>query len=61
MDTAAPSTVAGRKFIEEELGMDLHNLPLEHSDRIYRFGGNEKRKSLGILRIPCILGGKMRV
>ena len=27
---------------------------------MYKFGGGERRKSKGIVKLPCILGGKLR-
>ena len=62
IDSACPTTVAGENWFKKY----IHGLPagkkikLSPSDRMYKFGGGERRKSKGIVKLPCILGGKLR-
>ena len=39
-------------------GNDRKTIGKEHSERIFKFGGGEKRKSLGVLTLPCFIAGK---
>ena len=36
------------------------SVKLSDSERMYKFGGGERRKSKGIAKLPCILGEKLR-
>ena len=56
IDTACPTSVAGKAFMKrliaaypEEVRSKLR---LEKSERMYKFGGGEKRKSLGKILLP---------
>ena len=62
IDSACPTTVAGEKWFKNF----VQRLPagnrinLLHSERMYKFGGGERRKSKGIVKLPCILGEKLK-
>ena len=62
IDSACPTTVAAENWLKKY----IYGLPtgckirISASDRMYKFGGGERRKSKGIARLPCILGGKLR-
>ena len=62
IDCACPTTVAGEKwimkFIQKLSKEDKKRVKLEKSERIFKFGGGEKRKSKCLLEFPCNLGGK---
>ena len=62
IDCACPTTVAGEKwimkFIQKLSKEDKKRVKLETSERIFKFGGGEKRKSKCLLEFPCNLGGK---
>ena len=62
VDCACPTTVAGEKWVHDFLS----HLPSKlrssvqtaASERVFKFGGGEKRKSKGIIILPCSIGGK---
>ena len=62
IDCACPTTVAGEKwimaFIEKLSPEDKKRVKLEKSERMFKFGGGEKRESKCLLDFPCNLGGK---
>ena len=62
IDCACPTTVAGEKwimgFIKNLSPEDKKRVKLEQSERMFKFGGGEKRKSKCLLEFPCNLGGK---
>ena len=62
IDCACPTTVAGEKwimsFIEGLSVEDKKRVKMEKSDRMFKFGGGEQRKSKCLLEFPCSLGGK---
>ena len=62
VDCACPTTVAGEKWVRDfvnNLNEQCKSLlvPIE-SDRMFKFGGGEKRKSKGVVVFPCSIGGK---
>ena len=62
VDCACPTTVSGKKWITEftSLMSDEHRemVIVEQSERIFKFGGGEKRKSNGTVVFPCFLAGR---
>ena len=62
IDCACPTTVAGEQwimaFIQKLSPEDKKRVKLEKSERMFKFGGGEKRKSKCLLEFPCNLGGK---
>ena len=62
VDCACPTTVAGEKWVREFVGRLSVELKLSiktiESERVFKFGGGEKRNSKGIVVIPCSIGGK---
>ena len=62
VDCACPRTVAGMVWIENFFSdMDDENratITKEDSERIFKFGGGEKRVSLGVVTFPCFLAGR---
>ena len=38
-----------------------NNIKWEKSNRIYKFGGGEKRESKGVVMLPCNLSGMLNV
>ena len=62
LDTACSKTVAGLEWISEFLN-DLpqnivKDLEVQESMKVYQFGGGEKRKSLGCIKLPVVVGDK---
>ena len=55
IDCACPITVSGKKWTEEE---DKKLVVKKPSEKIYKFGGGEKRKSLGKIIFPCHMAGR---
>ena len=59
IDTACPTTVAGKEFVKKLImayPQELRQkLKVEKSDRMYKFGGGEKRQSLGRINFPVRL------
>ena len=67
VDSACPTTVSGKTWIAEFISMMSDEfrdmVTVEKSDRVFKFGGGEKRKSKGAVVFPCFLAGmniKMR-
>ena len=65
IDYACPTTVSYAPWVEnfvaslpEEKKLLLKKEP---NNYIYKFGGGEQRKSLGIITMPCILDNKIKV
>ena len=62
LDTACSKSVAGLKWISkytEDLPQDItESLKLQPSSKIYQFGGGEKRKSMGCVKLPTVVGDK---
>ena len=62
IDTACSKTAAGVGWVSNfvnDLPDDIaENLELRESVKVYQFGGGEKRKSLGCLKLPIVLGEK---
>ena len=62
IDCACPTTVTGKKWMEEFYDSlsteDKMQVKTVESDKVYKFGGGEKRKSLGKVIFPCHLAGK---
>ena len=62
IDCACPTTVAGEKwimgFIQKLSPEDKKRVKIEKSERMFKFGGGEKRKSKCRIDFPCNLGGK---
>ena len=60
IDCACPTTVSGRKWIDNfinQLDETYKSLVVYgESERIFKFGGGEKRKSLGVITFPCFFG-----
>ena len=62
VDCACPTTVTGKKWIEsffEDLDEESKcKVKVEESERMFKFGGGEKRKSRGLVTFPCHIAGK---
>lgn len=62
VDCACPTTVAGEAWVQgfiESLDNDSKTLVQHYSsERTFKFGGGEKRVSLGVVVLPCRLAGK---
>ena len=62
IDCACPSTVSGKRWMEEFYAslskIDQLKVSVEGSEKVYKFGGGEKRKSLGKVTFPCHLADK---
>ena len=62
VDCACPTTVSGeswmQKFCEELDETSKRKIKIEESNRMFKFGGGEKRKSKGLVTFPCHLAGK---
>ena len=61
VDCACPRTVSGVLFVKNFLkraGRCLNDFAIEDSQRVYRFGGGERRVSIGVVNLPCIIAGK---
>ena len=60
IDCACPTTVSGKawihSFIMQLSETDKELVVHEESERIFKFGGGEKRKSLGVVTFPCFFG-----
>ena len=63
VDCACPTTVAGQDWIKDYvLSLPQENKPVvEKSERVYKFGGGERRPSKGVISLPCNLGGVLDV
>ena len=48
----------GKKYLDELPEDVLRNLKMQPSMKVYQFGGGEKRKSLGSLKLPTVIGDK---
>ena len=61
IDCACPTTVAGQVWVSQFLGLlspsDLDKVKLDSSSKIYKFGGGERRRSLGVATIPVNFAG----
>ena len=64
LDCACPTTVAGKNWMKEFLGTlseeDRSKVVIQESEKVYKFGGGEKRKSMGKVIFPCYFAGKNR-
>ena len=62
VDSACPNTVTGKSWLEDFISEldeeDQRKISFRESERIFKFGGGEKRKSLGIVTFPCLLAGR---
>ena len=62
VDCPCPGTVAGMVWIKNFFAdMDDKNkatITKDDSERIFEFGGGEKRISLGVITFPCFLAGR---
>jgi hypothetical protein len=62
LDCACPTTVTGLEWLKTLLsrlsGKDKKSVEIFPSNRVYKFGGGEKRASKYIVRFPCNLAGK---
>ena len=62
VDSACPNTVTGKSWLEDFISgldeEDRRKISFRESERIFKFGGGEKRKSLGIVIFPCLLAGR---
>ena len=60
VDCACPNTVAGKKWVEEFCSCldndDKLKVTITESVKIFKFGGGEKRMSLGQVVFPCRMG-----
>ena len=61
IDCACPSTVTGKKWLDDFLNSlsveDREKVRREESKKVYKFGGGEKRSSLGKVIFPCHFAG----
>ena len=61
VDCACPNTVSGKNWIEEFYQSldedDKSKVIISESEKTFKFGGGERRKSLGKVVFPCHLGG----
>ena len=57
IDTACPNSVGGIAWVKAFISLFPSNVKalmiLEHSDKVFKFGGGEVRRSLGHIKIPC--------
>ena len=62
LDCACPTTVTGLEWLKTLLSRlsekDKKSVEILPSNRVYKFGGGEKRASKYIVRFPCNLAGK---
>ena len=58
VDCACPTTVSGLKWIENFCADLDEKVVKEESNRMFKFGGGEKRQSKGVVTFPCHLAGK---
>ena len=62
VDCACPTTVAGDKWVYDflsHLSSKLRSsVKRATSERVFKFGGGERRKSKGVVVLPCSIGGK---
>ena len=62
VDSACPNTVSGKSWLDDFISEldeeDRRKISYRESERIFKFGGGEKRKSLGIVTFPCLLAGR---
>ena len=63
LDSACSKSVAGLNWIQkytQHLAPSISNsLSLTSSDKVFQFGGGEKRKSYGCLKLPTMIGDKL--
>ena len=63
VDLACPTTVAGidwmKNYIKSLPDDRRKAMRFINSDRMYKFGGVERRQSMGVVSLPCTLGGKL--
>ena len=61
VDCACPTTVAGEKWVRDfirHLSNEFKSsVETAASERVFKFGGGEKRKSKGVVVLPCSIGG----
>jgi hypothetical protein len=62
IDCACPTTVTGigwmEKFIEGLSEIDRRRIVRTTSEKMFRFGGGEKKRSMERVRFPCNIAGK---
>ncbi len=62
VDCACPTTVAGEKWVRDFVNNLNEHLKLFvksiESDRVFKFGGGEKRMSKVVVIFPCSIGGR---
>ena len=62
LDTACSKTVAGLKWMDKYnkmLPTEIANsLKVDKSEKVYQFGGGEKRSSRGSVKLPALIGDK---
>ena len=62
VDCACPTTVSGKVWIADFIGKMSDEfrsmVAIYHSERVFKFGGGEKRKSNGVVVFPCFFAGK---
>ena len=60
IDCACPTSVSGRKWIVDFLAQLTEDqrkmIRIENSEKVFKFGGGEKRSSLGRITFPCKIG-----
>jgi hypothetical protein len=64
VDSACPTTVAGIGWVKNFLdGIPGANRrpTVEISSRTYKFGGGERRKSKGVITLPCLIDDNLEV
>ena len=61
LDCACPTTVTGLAWLKEMISRlskeDKKHIKIFPTNRVYKFGGGEKRKSKYIVKFPCNLAG----
>ena len=61
VDCACPNTVTGKEWIEDFCSnldeIDKLKVTVSESSKTFKFGGGERRKSLGKVVFPCHMGG----
>ena len=61
IDCACPSTVTGKEWMNQFFNSlneeDKSKVSVEESMKVYKFGGGERRKSLGKVVFPCYFAG----
>jgi hypothetical protein len=62
IDCACPTTVSGKSWLQSFIislnEADRGLVVFGESERMFRFGGGEQRKSLGVVTFPCFFGAR---